>query len=117
MLIFKQLGVVSYAPSLPIQCLSIKDSVNKHNSTMIHEVYNDLSVKAVNSTFQSNLVSRVEANCKLDMATVFFGAVFGGDLAPRVMSGIIAFSIFGNIVVMTFTASRGIQGESLQSHW
>ena len=41
------------------------------------------------------------------MATVFFGDVFGNDIAPRVMSGIIAFSIFGNIVVMTFTASRG----------
>ncbi|CAF9934066.1 MAG: hypothetical protein ALECFALPRED_005836 [Alectoria fallacina] len=44
----------------------------------------------------------------LDMATVFFRDVFGNDLAPRVMSGIIAFSIFGNIVVMTFTASRGM---------
>lgn len=43
----------------------------------------------------------------LDMATVFFGEVFGNDIAPRVMSGIIALSIFGNIVVMTFTASRG----------
>ena len=43
---------------------------------------------------------------ELDMATVFFREVFGNDLAPRVMSGIIAFSIFGNIVVMTFTASR-----------
>ena len=46
-------------------------------------------------------------NENLDMATVFFGQVFGNDLAPRVMSGIIAFCIFGNIVVMTFTASRG----------
>lgn len=44
----------------------------------------------------------------LDMATVFFKDVFGNDLAPRVVSGIIAFSIFGNIVVMTFTASRGM---------
>lgn len=41
------------------------------------------------------------------MATVFFGAVFGGDVAKRVMSGIIAATIFGNVVVMTFTASRG----------
>ncbi|KAL9592481.1 MAG: hypothetical protein Q9179_006677 [Wetmoreana sp. 5 TL-2023] len=45
-------------------------------------------------------------NGELDMATVFFREVFGNELAPRVMSGIIAFSIFGNIVVMTFTASR-----------
>ncbi|KAL8691465.1 MAG: hypothetical protein Q9218_003309 [Villophora microphyllina] len=43
---------------------------------------------------------------ELDMATVFFREVFGNELAPRVMSGIIALSIFGNIVVMTFTASR-----------
>lgn len=41
------------------------------------------------------------------MATVFFREVFGNDVAPRVMSGIIALSIFGNMVVMTFTASRG----------
>ncbi|CAO1606103.1 hypothetical protein XANCAGTX0491_009602 [Xanthoria calcicola] len=43
----------------------------------------------------------------LDMATVFFEEVFGNEAAPRVMSGIIALSIFGNIVVMTFTASKG----------
>lgn len=49
--------------------------------------------------------SRLEKN--LDMATLFFSEVFGNDVAPRVMSGIIALSIFGNIVVMTFTASRG----------
>lgn len=41
------------------------------------------------------------------MATVFFEEVFGNEVAPRVMSGIIALSIFGNIVVMTFTASKG----------
>ncbi|KAL8715355.1 MAG: hypothetical protein Q9220_000688 [cf. Caloplaca sp. 1 TL-2023] len=42
----------------------------------------------------------------LDMATVFFREIFGNELAPRIMSGIIALSIFGNVVVMTFTASR-----------
>lgn len=41
------------------------------------------------------------------MANVFFENVFGNEIAPRVMSAIIALSIFGNIVVMTFTASRG----------
>lgn len=107
MLTTKQLGVVSYDPSLPLQCLSVKDSVNKFNSTLIQEVVHDLSLKASNDKFQSNSISQVEANCKLGMATVFFGAVFGGDLAPRVMSGIIAASIFGNVIVMTFTASRG----------
>ena len=44
---------------------------------------------------------------KLDMATIFFTEIFGNETAPRVMAGIIAFSILGNIVVMTFTASRG----------
>ena len=44
---------------------------------------------------------------ELDMANVFFREVFGGEIASRVMSGIIAISIAGNIVVMTFTASRG----------
>lgn len=41
------------------------------------------------------------------MATIFFHDVFGNETAPRVMSGVIALSIFGNIVVMTFTASKG----------
>lgn len=43
----------------------------------------------------------------LDMANNFFHDVFGNDIAPRVMSGIIALSIFGDIVAVTFTASRG----------
>lgn len=46
-------------------------------------------------------------NGELDMATLFFREVFGNDLAPRVMAAIIAFSIFGNIIITTFTASRG----------
>ncbi len=41
-----------------------------------------------------------------DMATLFFAQMFGHEAAKRVMAGFIAFSIFGNIVVMTFTASR-----------
>ena len=41
------------------------------------------------------------------MATLFFTEVFGNDKAPRVMSGIIALAILGNIIVMTFTACRG----------
>lgn len=49
--------------------------------------------------------SRLDSD--LDMATLFFAEVFGTDAAPRVMSGLIALSILGNIVVMTFTASRG----------
>lgn len=43
----------------------------------------------------------------LDMATYFFQEIFQNEVAPRVMSAIIALSIFGNIVVTTFTASRG----------
>ncbi len=51
--------------------------------------------------------------CANDMATVFFTDVFGNEKAPRVMSGIIALSIFGNNVVMTFTAARG---SNISSH-
>ena len=40
------------------------------------------------------------------MANVFFTSVFGSAIASRVMSGIIAVCIYGNIIVMTFTASR-----------
>lgn len=43
----------------------------------------------------------------LDMATLFFKEIFQNEVAPRVMSGIIALSVFGNIYVTTFTASRG----------
>ena len=41
------------------------------------------------------------------MATLFFSEVFDNDTAPRIMSGIIALSILGKNIVMTFTASRG----------
>lgn len=40
------------------------------------------------------------------MATLFFAQVFGNEAAKQAMSGLVALSIFGNIVVMTFTASR-----------
>lgn len=60
----------------------------------------------VNVSFLCAVSLNEELYDSLDMATVFFKDVFGNELAPRVMSGIIAFSIFGNIVVMTFTASR-----------
>jgi amino acid transporter len=40
------------------------------------------------------------------MATLFFGQVFGDKAAKQVLAGLIAFSIYGNLVVMTFTASR-----------
>ena len=72
---------MSFDPNLTIKCLSIKDSVGKFNQTLI--------VDAVANP------DSVEARCKLDMATVFFGAIFGGDVAPRVMSAIIAICIFG----------------------
>jgi hypothetical protein len=44
----------------------------------------------------------------LDLATLFFRDIFGAGAAPKVMAALIAFSIFGNLVVMTFTASRGM---------
>ena len=88
-----QLGVVSHDPNLSIQCSSIKDSVNKYDLDYIKTVVSNPGL--------------VEKDCKLDMATVFFSAIFGGNMARRVMSGLIAASVFGNVVVMTFTASRG----------
>jgi hypothetical protein len=44
----------------------------------------------------------------LDLATLFFRDIFGEGAAPKAMAALIAFSIFGNLVVMTFTASRGM---------
>ncbi|MCJ1448443.1 MAG: hypothetical protein MMC23_008958 [Stictis urceolatum] len=41
-----------------------------------------------------------------DMTVLFFQHIFGPGLAPRVMAGVVAACIFGNIIVMTFTASR-----------
>ena len=92
MLIARKLGVVSYDPELTIQCLSIKDSVDKSNTTLLNDVIAD--------------PTKIKDSCNFDMATVFFAAIFGPNLAPRVMAGIIATSIFGNVIVMTFTASR-----------
>jgi amino acid transporter len=44
----------------------------------------------------------------IDLVTLFFYELFGenNDRAARAMAGIIAFSIFGTLWVMTFTASR-----------
>lgn len=42
----------------------------------------------------------------IDMAGAFFRDLFGPGAAPRAMAGLIAFSIFGNILVLTFTAAR-----------
>ena len=44
----------------------------------------------------------------LDLATLFFRDIFGEGAAPKAMAALIAFSIFGNLVVSTFTASRGM---------
>lgn len=49
--------------------------------------------------------ARLDEN--LDMASVFFKELFQNSVAPRVMSGLIALSIFGNLVVTSFTLSRG----------
>jgi hypothetical protein len=46
----------------------------------------------------------------LDLATLFFRDIFGKGAAPKAMASLIAFCIFGNLVVMTFTASRGMTG-------
>jgi amino acid transporter len=42
----------------------------------------------------------------IDMATAFFYDLFGPGAAPRAMAALVAFSIFGNILVLTFTAAR-----------
>ncbi len=48
-----------------------------------------------------------QMDSRLDMGVLFLSTVFGNEAAERVMAGVIALSIFGNIIVMTFTASRG----------
>lgn len=45
-------------------------------------------------------------NPEVAIATLFFGQMFGNDTAQQALAGLVALSIFGNIVVMTFTASR-----------
>ena len=41
-----------------------------------------------------------------NMAAVFSSRIFGNDTAQRVMDGMVAFSIFGNLLAMTYTAPR-----------
>ncbi|KAL8933025.1 MAG: hypothetical protein Q9211_006005 [Gyalolechia sp. 1 TL-2023] len=60
----------------------------------------------VNVAYLCVVTNDGDLDAELDMATTFFRKVFGNETAPRIMSGIIALSIFGNIVIMTFTASR-----------
>lgn len=45
-------------------------------------------------------------NASLDITSMFFELVFGKDTAKRVMWALVAFSILGNLIVMTFTATR-----------
>jgi amino acid transporter len=45
-------------------------------------------------------------NADLDIISIFFDRVFGNDSARRVMQALVAFSILGNLIVMTFTAAR-----------
>jgi len=60
------------------------------------------------TSVQLSVVSKDEiVTTELDIASRFFENIFGSEVASRVMSGIIALSILGNIIVMTFTASRG----------
>ncbi|KAK1829943.1 high-affinity methionine permease [Podospora conica] len=47
-----------------------------------------------------------EIEVQRNMGLVFFGIVFDNDAAKRAMAAVIAISIFGNILVMAFTASR-----------
>ena len=49
---------------------------------------------------------------KKNVAVLFFQLTFGtlsGTQPKRILSAFMAISSFGNIVVMTFTASRGLQ--------
>jgi hypothetical protein len=53
-----------------------------------------------------------QLNPSNNVALLFFQSTFGtlsknDDLPERILSAILAISSFGNIVVMTFTASRG----------
>jgi hypothetical protein len=45
----------------------------------------------------------------VNIAPLFFGAVFGNDLAGRVMQGAIALCVFSNLIAIAFIASRGKQ--------
>lgn len=49
------------------------------------------------------------------MATLFFQTAFQNELAERVMAGIIALSIFGNLYITTFTAGKGEGGSKCLS--
>jgi amino acid transporter len=60
----------------------------------------------VNIAYLCAVPKDIQLDSTQDMATLFFAQMFGHKGAQRVMAALIAFSIFGNIVVMTFTASR-----------
>jgi amino acid transporter len=60
----------------------------------------------VNVAIYSVVPKELIMSSPLPVASLFFISVFGSATAARVMSGIIALSIFGNIIVMTFTAAR-----------
>ena len=57
-----------------------------------------------------------------DVAQTFFAYTFGSvssagtKMAPRVLSGFMAVSSLGNLIVMTYTAARGMLSKQID-HW
>ncbi|KAF2442622.1 amino acid transporter [Karstenula rhodostoma CBS 690.94] len=45
-------------------------------------------------------------NASVDITSMFFEQVFGSNAAKHVVQALVAFSILGNLIVMTFTATR-----------
>ncbi|KAF1998203.1 amino acid transporter, partial [Amniculicola lignicola CBS 123094] len=45
-------------------------------------------------------------NADVDITSLFFEQIFDTDVAKHVIQGFVAFSILGNLIVMTFTAAR-----------
>ena len=85
------------------------------NVAFVSLLMTSVSIKLLNLP-QFSVVSKAEVmGTGLNIASRFFQGIFGSATASRVMSGIIAFSIYGNIIVMTFTASRGVFADQRQS--
>jgi hypothetical protein len=49
----------------------------------------------------------VQLKQEISVAEAFFELTIGHESASRVLSGLMAFSSLGNIIVQTFTAARG----------
>ena len=94
-------------PAKSKQCRLVNHILCPNTLTIIALAISTLLFIAVNIAYLCVVPKEtIIRNSGVDIATLFFSRLFATEVAERVMAAVIAVSIFGNLIVMTFTASR-----------